>query len=489
MAGVMLAVAIAVGTANAWLAGWRAHRQVEARLRELGHTLAEASFPLTDNVLRQMRGLSGAEFVVTDRDGGVAAASLAGLAERAVARLLRDLPAGDHPNGVAWQRVRIDDTPYLHWQLDLVRPFRGGTPGLLHVLYPESRYRQAWRDAVWPPAVAGLAALVVVVGISGWVAHRVTKPLYRLAEQADRIAHGEFAPLPIPARDDELRDLSLAFNQMACTLTRYEQQVRRHEKLRTLGRLGGGIAHQLRNAVTGCRLAIELHARQCRLSDQDELDVARRQLDVMEEYIGRFLALGQRREQPRVRVDLADLIEGSLGLVRPKASHLGVELQSSVPTGPFRIDADADALTQAVVNLLLNAVEAAAEAAAWQVARGGPESSARQDIPNHSPVTRPSPRVIVQTSEVSDQTDGNRRVRLEILDNGAGPADPVRDHLFEPLVSEKPDGAGLGLSLAHETIARHGGALNWRRREGWTCFSIELSIAEEDAHVESAGGR
>ena len=172
------------------------------------------------------------------------------------------------------RRVRIADQTYLHSQLELSRPFRGRDPDVLHVLYPERRYRQAWRQAVVPPAATGLAALVIVVVISGAIAARVTRPLHRLSEQVDGIARGDFTPLPISQRDDELRDLALAINRTAEILTRYEQQVRRNEKLRTLGRLGGGIAHQLRNSVTGCRLALELHGRECTHEADEGLAVA-----------------------------------------------------------------------------------------------------------------------------------------------------------------------------------------------------------------------
>lgn len=450
MAGVMLGAAIAVSVVDAWLAGRRAHQQIERQLEEIGRTLAAASFPLTDKVLQQMRGLSGAEFVVARRTGEVSASSLTEVP-------LPPLPSTAADAGLAWQRrVSLGGQSYLHAPLDLSRSYRSGDLGVLHVLYPESRYRQAWRDAVLPPAVTGLVALVVVVGLSSMVAARVTRPLHQLSAQVERIAHGDFAPLPVALRNDELRDLTLAFNHMAETLIKYEQQVRRHEQLRTLGRLGGGIAHQLRNAVTGCRLAIELHERQCPRAGDEELTVARQQLDLMAEYLQRFLALGKPPSRPAVPLDLATIVARALALVRPKAEHLGVDVQWSAPADPLEVAADADGLGQAIVNLLLNAVEAAAEAAARQ------------------PSGRASPRVVVRAA----RSPRAGCVQLEILDSGAGPAEHVREQLYEPLISEKADGVGLGLSVARDVIQQHGGSLHWQRREGWTCFVIELPQIE-----------
>ena len=82
--------------------------------------------------------------------------------------------------------------------------------------------------------------------------------------------------------------------------------------------------------------------------------------------------------------------------------------------------------------------------------------------------------------------DDSRGIRLEILDTGAGPDEQIRDRICEPLVSEKPDGVGLGLSIVQEVIQQHGGTLEWRRRDNLTCFTIELPKGNaEDAHAET----
>ena len=127
---------------------------------------------------------------------------------------------------------------------------------------------------------------------------------------------------------------------------------------------------------------------------------------------------------------------------------------------------DADQIAQAVVNLLLNAIEAAAAAGAMQAAGRVP------------------PRVTVTL--LIDEASGH--VRLDVLDTGTGPAEHVCDQMYEPLVSEKPDGVGLGLSVAQEVIEQHGGTLDWQRRDDLTCFTIELPKGNaEDSHVETVG--
>jgi nitrogen-specific signal transduction histidine kinase len=68
-------------------------------------------------------------------------------------------------------------------------------------------------------------------------------------------------------------------------------------------------------------------------------------------------------------------------------------------------------------------------------------------------------------------------VTLTVSDSGPGPAGNVRDQLFEPFVSEKPDGVGLGLSVAREVVEQHAGRIHWRRVGGMTQFTVELPAA------------
>jgi signal transduction histidine kinase len=116
---------------------------------------------------------------------------------------------------------------------------------------------------------------------------------------------------------------------------------------------------------------------------------------------------------------------------------------------------DGHRLRLMIVNLLLNAVEAAAEG--------------RLD-------EQPAEVVISLTA-----SDANS-VAIEITDTGTGPADAVRDTLFDPFVSQKRDGVGLGLSVARDVAEEHGGSISWMRRDGRTCFRVSLPnrIGESD---------
>jgi len=464
MIAVILAALVGVSLLNAYFSVRHARRQIEQELTQVSTTLAESSFPLSDAVLRQMRGLSGAEFVLTDRRGRVTTASSPEFA--AFDAPLKDDSARQiEPPQTELQLVRptkYQGRRFFHAAVDL-RPPAAPTPGdTLHILYPEQAYLQQWNDVVYPPLLIGGAAVLLALGLSLVIASRVTRPLARLERQVDEIAGGRFQSLPVPARNDEVADLSRSVNRMAEMLAGYEDTIRRNEQLRTLGQLGGGIAHQMRNSVTGCRMAVDLHARDCP-QDGESLQVARRQLELMQKYLDRFLSLGRRRDNPHVRVALSPLIDSVLSLVGPTARHVDVELDWFPPEEPIFVTADTDALGQLLVNLVLNGIEAAA---------GG------------SP-----PRKVAIALSLD-----RGRVRIEVADTGPGPPQEIAAELFEPFVTAKPDGTGLGLAVAREIAREHGGDVDWRRAEGTTIFALWLPAEQqqddskrEQLHVDHVG--
>lgn len=454
---VVLALVVATAVQGYLNAQWAGQRQ-EEHLGRLVATLTETGFPLTPEVLVKMKALSGAEFAVLDSGGQLHSSSLVASDEELLA-LRKVPPRPDVAAFTAGPRVTIGGKTYLAQRVPVVT--RSGVTSVLSlvVLYPEDLWQAEGRRAIYPPLVGGSIAALAVMAMATWLARRFTKRIDRLRTHAANIACGEFQPLELTGRDDEIRDLTKALNQMAAQLARYEQQIRTSERLQTLGQLGGGIAHQLRNSVAGALLALELHQRECPLEpDCESLSVVHRQLDLMKTYLQRFLALGRGRSGPRGPVELGNLLTEVLELVRPLGQHTRVELLYHAPAAPITIEGDADMLRQLLVNLVMNALEAANQ---------------QTGVPGH---------VRVELEAV----DGEAVLR--VIDSGPGLSQPVQDHLFEPLVSDKPDGTGLGLSVAKQVADEHGGSITWGRQAGLTCFTVEFPLLDlEDAHGAVAG--
>ncbi len=410
---VLLAIVLSSGTI-AYLGVARASRRQQDELSHIVATLTDPAFPLSKDVLGQMSGLSGAEFVVLDAAGQRKESTLPLSAEelQRLGRLPVEGSSGGSPVFAAGKSgpapaqpvVRLSERTYLARRMPVTHHGSAVPPDWLVVLYPEDQWWAGARQAAYPTLVTGALAAAAVVVITTMLARRFVRPIRELGRQTAAIAQGDFQPVAVSRRDDEIRDLALSINRMTETLGQYEQSVRQNERLRTLGQLGAGMAHQLRNAATGAWMAVELHQRQCPLkADGNSLETAIRQLRLMESYLQRFLTLGRPSAGLRRRVELEPLVRDVLGLVGPACSHAKIKLAFENAAEPLAVLGDDEALRQVLVNLILNAIEAAGR-------QGGPAA-----------------KVIVQLSRQ------DARARLAVKDSGPGPAESIRDQALRAL--------------------------------------------------------
>jgi signal transduction histidine kinase len=340
-------------------------------------------------------------------------------------------------------RVVVGGRAYLGSGVRL--PPRGDIPrgATLYILYPEDLWRSALWEAVRPSLVlggfAGLASLVLAVAVAEHLGRRVRQ----LGRRTRQIAGGDFSPMPLPGRNDELRDLGRSINEMAEQLARLQETVQRTERLRLLGQVGGGLAHQLRNGLAGARLALQLHARDCRDGDGESLAVALRQLALLEAHLKRFLDLGHAGPLRREALSLRALVSETAALLGPRCRHARIDLRWRPPPDEFPVLGDAGQFEQLLLNVMGNAAEAAGPG-------GWVEVGLRRE-------DGPAPVVV-----------------LEVSDSGPGPPPEVAAKLFEPFVTGKPEGVGLGLAVARQVAEAHGGRITWRREADRTCFRVDL---------------
>jgi signal transduction histidine kinase len=434
---ILTAAVTATAAVAASLAARRSERQTLDQLRRVIDTLGRSSFPYTPAVLEKMRGLSGAHFIAYDGRGRATASTLPGTAMPEGPSTIpgsRGLDAlGERPT------LSVGGVRYLAARLRT----SAGASGVetLLVLYPEASWRQARREAALPPLVVGVGAIALSAIATGWVAHRLGVRLRSVQRQVSAIADGDFRQLAIEGPRDEVQDLVAAVNRMSAQLRQMQQEIRRSERAALIAQFAAGLAHQLRNAVAGARMAVQLHARRCPAEGADRsLDVALRQLSLTEEQVKGLLSLGRRERRPPNPCDVGQLVDEVAALVGPAGQHAGVAIRTGLRDGPLPVVADVDALRAAVLNLALNAVEAAG--AGGEV---GLDASAE---------------------------DGE--VRVEVSDTGPGPPRELAEALFEPFVTGKTAGVGLGLALARQVASDHGGGLSWTRDDRTTRFLLTL---------------
>jgi two-component system sensor histidine kinase PilS (NtrC family) len=210
-------------------------------------------------------------------------------------------------------------------------------------------------------------------------------------------------------------------------LRRMEQQMRRAERMATLGQLSAGIAHEIRNPLASISGSIELLRQGHAASEEDDalMAIVNREIDRLNGLISDLLDWANPRPPQIVELDLAVLVEETVRVFRQDKSS-GVEVELSAPPA-LVMAGDAAKLRQVVWNLLRNAAEAAAAGGGHvAVAVGGS----------------------AETAEVA------------ISDDGAGIPREHLSRVFDPFFTTKKRGTGLGLATCHSIVTDHGGTLD-----------------------------
>ncbi len=426
---------------SAALASRRREQETIERLEQIAETLIGGNFPLTENVLRGMKGLSGAEYLLLARSGTVAAATLP-VAGDALDPLLLNPPPYPFVPGSTRPIVSLGGVRYV--AAAIRRSAASNANQVLVVLYPEAHWLEERWQAVLPPLAVGLGTIVLGGGLSLHLAQRFSERIGRVQRRTARIAAGDFTEIPLSGPQDEIRELASGVNLMCGQLRRITEKIIQLERERLLGQLAGGMAHQLRNAVTGARLALQIHARRCTPAPGDEsVRVALEQLVLTEEQVRRFLAAGREPAAVARRFAVQKMVHDLLDFIRPVCQHLRVTIDAEILGDPGDLTGDEDQLRGAVLNLLLNAIEAAS---------GG--------------------KVTFRTNRTPAE------VAFEVIDDGPGPPPHLAETLFDPFVTGKPEGVGLGLAVARQVAVDHGGRLDWSRSGGKTTFSLALPVGD-----------
>ena len=434
LAGVLANVAFA-----SWLAARRAADVARLRERQVVETLATSRVTLTLPVLETLARLTDSRFVVWNPVDGSLGTTTLDSGER------EELLAA----GLALAIER--GTTTLGGQAFRVATVRSGSvrPETVVVLTPRRSLVSLALESAWPQLAVAAITLAFLIPATLAATGRLSRRIGAVERRVAAIAAGDFGaggidegqdgtrPAPV---DDEIGRLKRGVERMSGQLGQLRARLLAGERERLLGQLAAGFAHELRNAVTGARLAIDLHRSRCQASSTDgSLAVAIKQLAVVEEEVRGLLALGKRTESAPEPLTIDSLFAEVADLVSPRCQHGGTSLDVEEPTG-ISLVARRDSLRAALLNLVVNAIDAAG--------RGG------------------IVRLEARAAENS--------VWISVDDTGPGPPDSLAATLTEPFVTGKPEGIGLGLAIVTAVAEDHGGRLEWRRVNDHTRFTIVL---------------
>ena len=320
-------------------------------------------------------------------------------------------------------------------------------------------HRRVLRELAWGIAGVGCTGGVAGLLIGYLVARGLERSIRRLQVHIQDAAGKLGQELPaivltgegnLDQLHGQMQGLIGQIEEVVSRLQQREREVRRAEQLAAVGQLAAGVAHEMRNPLTSIKMLVQAGREDAcpsgattRSLPTDDLEIIEQEIRRMEKSLQTFLTFARPARPERQHLDLVGLVERTLALVRGRAERQHVALEFVSLSRPLPFHVDGEQLHQVLVNLCLNALDA--------MPQGG-----RLEIR-----LRPS----------------HAGMDLMVRDTGPGIAPDVLPRLFEPFVSSKETGLGLGLVISRRIIEDHGGTLSASNSpEGGACLSIHLPL-------------
>jgi len=292
-----------------------------------------------------------------------------------------------------------------------------------------------------------------------FLSSRLLGNIKRFKGYAQRIASGDYTPItPTKRYQDEFIDLAIAINQMILELENREAVLVQSHKMRAVGTLTAGVAHELNNPLNNITLTAHML-----LEDYDSLDNDERKdmvKDMIAEsgrskkIISNLLDFARESSSQIEPLDLTALLRDTVALASNQIKLSGIKIDLQATDNLPRIHGDTQQFKQVFLNLILNAVDA---------------SSKGDKI-----------HVIVLPA------DNPKYVAVKFIDSGSGIPDHILSSIFDPFFTTKAKGkgTGLGLSVSQGIMAKHGGRIRVASMEGkGSTFTVTLPITTIPAEI------
>src|ERR1041385_7100268 len=234
-----------------------------------------------------------------------------------------------------------------------------------------------------------------------------------------------------------------------------ENNFRRLDRLASLGTLSASMAHEIKNALVAVKTFIDLLLE--KNQDAELGEVVRHEMSRLDLIVGHMLKFAAPPQPAFQLVRLHDVLDHSLRLAQHRFGSKTITFEREFNASPDELSGDDHQIEQALVNLLLNAVEAI-----------GPEGTltVRTDVASAA-----------NGALELREGDSRRYLRLRITDTGAGIAPEDLPHVFEPFFTTKANGTGLGLAVTRRIIEEHNGSIEVESESGkGTTFTILLPV-------------
>ncbi len=311
--------------------------------------------------------------------------------------------------------------------------------------------RAALSASLWPLMSMGAMLIIFIVGTT-LMNGKVIKPLASLERATEKIAHGDFSPIPHAGKvESQVDRLVRAFNRMAQELETTQEQIIHSRKIASLGTLVSGIAHELNNPINNIILTIDTLVEGTHVDEERRrvlLDDILKQALRSSEIVKNLLDFSRSETSVFKELDLAQVLRETVSLVGNQVALSKVKVRDEIADNLPRIFGNRQGLQQVFLNLIVNAIQA---------------------MPQGGDLT------------IRARNAGEREIEIQVQDTGQGIPEENISAIFDPFFTTKEvgKGTGLGLSVSYGVIKKHGGQIQVASKVGkGTTFTVLLPVRE-----------
>ena len=287
------------------------------------------------------------------------------------------------------------------------------------------------------------AIFLITLGFMIYLIAHALKPIRELSDSCAEISEGNLRNVNVQGTSGEIRALEETFNRMVASLREketVEANLRQAQRLSAIGNLAAGVAHDVRNPLNAIKLLSsqaldDLEASPDHVGPVASLKTIRSEVDRLEDIVSGFLSLAREEELLREPGLIDPLLEECMSLVKNEAASRDLRLTAELRAGDTSLFVDQKQLTRAILNVLINALQACAA--------GGR---------------------VRMFSRVTDQ-----ECEIEIRDDGPGLPKEIIEQVFDAYFTTRPTGTGLGLSITRGIVEEHDGKISISSSEGQGC--------------------
>ena len=343
--------------------------------------------------------------------------------------------------------------------------------GMLYVGVLEAKYADVRRKALSLFIMITVAGMVLAIGLGYIIANKMSRPVKQLIEASAQVSQGNLSPEIGPISKSEIGVLQKTFKQMLTSIQERNQRQKaeseikliQYEKQASIGKLAGGVAHEINNPLTGIFTFTHMLLRRKDIPEEvrSDLETIAQETERVRKIVKGLLDFSRQTELDREPTDVNRVVRVTISLVENQALIKGISLNFEPGEGLPMITLDRNQMQSVLLNIIINALDA----------------------------TEPGGSITITTGiGVSAIKPGQKGIKIVCTDTGCGIPQENLDKLFDPFFTTKEvgHGTGLGLSVSYGIVERHGGTIWVQSMVGHgSTVTVWLPIEEQNAGDEN----